>query len=127
MKILSLTFTGLFLSVLTILIRSFRIENGDMNAISMYITVFFVPSIILSLLNAIYINLINKDSRLIFLILFALIPILLLIGIGFNRNLTIPFFDIGLSFTAKIASIALGFTNLIWVLRSFTSKKLQNK
>lgn len=127
MKFKSVALIGLILSLITIFILANRIENGDINAVSMYLVVFLLPSIILAILNALYIQLIDKYSNRSLKIIFSFIPIVILIVISLMKKLTIPFIDGDLTFVATIGSIALGITNLIWAINFLSIKTSLNK
>ena len=110
---------GTILSLVTIVILANRIENGDANAISMYFVVFLIPALILSILNTFYLRLLNRLSNKPFKIILSLLPIIILAVLSFKNNLTLPFIDGDLSFIAQVSSIALGLTNVIWVISLF--------
>ena len=111
---------GTILSLVTIAILANRIENGDTNAVSMYFVVFLIPALILSVINTFYLRLLNKLPNKPFKIILSLLPIIILTLLSFKNNLTLPFIDGELSFIAQVTSIALGLTNVIWVISLLT-------
>jgi len=122
MKTKSVAILGVILSLVTIFIFANRIENGDMNAVSMYLVVFLIPAIILALLNAFYIHLIDKFSKGPLKIIICFVPILILAFLSFIKNLTIPFIDGDLTFVTTISALALGTTNLFWIISILINK-----
>ena len=127
MKTKSVTILGVILSLVTIFILANRIENGDMNAVGMYLVVFLIPAIILALLNAFYVRFLNKFLKGTLKFIICFIPIAVLTFLSFLKNLTIPFIDGGLTFVATISAIALGITNLVWVMSILINKSLIEK
>ncbi len=107
---------GFILSLIGILILANDIENGDINAVSMYFVVYTIPAIGLSFINGFLLNVFQKRfRRLITLILLGLLPIGLLTISMFLGNLKI-------SFVAEFGLIGIGTTNLIWIIRLLTRK-----
>jgi hypothetical protein len=127
MKIKLVAILGTILSFATIFILASRIENGDMNAVSMYLVVFLIPAIILALLNAVYIPFIDKLVKGILKCFVCFIPIAVLTFLSFSKNLTIHIIDCNLTFVASISAIALGITNLVWVMSILLEKSLLDK
>ena len=78
MKTKPVAILGVILSLVTIFILANRIENGDMNAVSMYLVVFLIPAIILALLNAFYVRFIDKFLKGTLKIIICFIPIAIL-------------------------------------------------
>ena len=110
---------GTILSLVTIGILANRIENGDTNATSMYFVVFLIPALILSIINTLYLRLLNKLTKKPFKVILSLLPFIILALLSFKDNLTLPFIDGDLSFIAQVTSIAFGLTNIIWLISLF--------
>lgn len=116
MKTKTIALLGVVLSLVVIFIMANRIEDGDTNAISMYLVVFLIPAIILALLNAFYIHFIDKFKNSALKIIISFVPIAILAVLSFIKNLTIPVIDGDLAFIATVGAFALGITNLVWVI-----------
>lgn len=126
MKIKVVAIIGVILSLVILFITANNIENGDINAISMYLIVFLIPVSILAVLNAFYVRFINKFTKTVSKIIFSFIPIVILAFLSSQKNLTMPIIDGDLSFLATISTLAIGITNLIWVI-SLATKSSTNK
>lgn len=121
MKTGILILLGLTLSIIGILLLANNIENGDINAISMYFVVYIVPAIGLSLINGFLLNIFQKRyTKLIQLIILGLLPIGLLIISLFLGNLK-------MAFIAEFGLIGIGTTNLIWITRLLIIKEKARK
>jgi hypothetical protein len=121
MKTGTLILLGLTLSLIGILVIANNIENGDINAISMYFVVYIIPAIGLSFINGFLLNIFQKRfKKLIQLIILGLIPIGLLIISLFLGNLR-------MSFVAEFGLIGIGTTNLIWIIRLLIIKEKARK
>ena len=116
MKTKTIAILGVILSLVVIFIMANRIEDGDTNAISMYLVVFLIPAIILAMLNAFYIHFIDKFTNSALKIIISFVPIAILSVLSFIKNLTIPFIDGDFAFIATVGAFALGITNLVWVI-----------
>lgn len=105
--------TGITLIILLIVANN--IEKGDVNALSMYFVVFMIPLILISILNGLWLNLIEEVSSKIKRIRFlSLIPVLILIFLTFMKNVQIPYYDGGIGFIGIVGGIGIGINNLIW-------------
>ena len=122
----SIFIIGAILSFVAIIVLANRIEDGDRNAVSMYFFVFFIPALIFSLINTIYLRLLNKLKNKLVKIILSFLPIVILAFLNSIKNITLPFVDGELSFSTQVALIAFGFTNLIWgiSLLKFNLKKI---
>ena len=127
MKIKTIALLGVILSLVIIFIMANRIEDGDINAVSMYLLVFLIPAIILALANAFYIHFIDKFSNGTLKIIISFVPIVILTVLSFIKNLTIPFIDGNMAFITTVGAFALGITNLVWVISFLVTKSLTNK
>ena len=116
MKTKTIAILGVILSLVVIFIMANRIEDGDTNAIRMYLVVFLIPAIILAMLNAFYIHFIDKFTNSALKIIISFVPIAILSVLSFIKNLTIPFIDGDFAFIATVGAFALGITNLVWVI-----------
>jgi hypothetical protein len=116
MKTIRVIIIGSLLSIVGILILGSRNENGDMNSISMYFAIFLLPVLGIVVLNGIYLFAINKLANKISKILLAMVPIGILIILSFKKDLTIQAIDGSLTFVTTVTAIALGLTNLVWIL-----------
>lgn len=121
MKITKVAIIGIILSTFALFIAANQIEDGDKNAVLMYLVIFSIPVIILALLNAVYLFLIDKFIKGILKIICGLIPILILIILSLQKNMSLPYFDGKLSFVTMVAAIGLGITFIVWTF--ITNKK----
>jgi hypothetical protein len=122
MKTIRVILIGSLLSIAGILILASRNENGDMNSISMYFAVFLLPVLGIAVLNGIYLFTLNKLKNKPAKILLSLVPIGILIILSFRKDLTIQGIDGSLTFVTTVTAIALGLTNLIWIISLFKPK-----
>ena len=100
---------GFILSLIGILILANNIEDGDINAVSMYFVVYTIPAIGLSIINGFLLNVFQKRvSELKHLVLYGLIPIGILI-------ISLFLGDLRMSFVAEFGLIGIGTTNFIWI------------
>lgn len=111
MKFRDLIFIGVLFSLVGVFIFANTIEDGNINAVSMYVAVYGIPVIILAIVNVFYLKTVElKIEKLIFKALFAILPILFFIGFSFAENLKIEF-------VGKSGLYGIVVTNLIWFLR----------
>ena len=105
---------GLFLSLFIVLVLSSIIENGHTPTIGFYLAIFFIPAVIISILNGVILYILKssklsiKNKRII-----SLIPVLILALICFTDQ-PLPFFDAKAAFVGLFGSISIGLTNLYW-------------
>lgn len=102
-----MTLIGLFL-------KANQIENGDTNAVGMYVVVFLIPIIIVTGANAYILNSSEKLKSTILKRFISLIPILLLLLISQVKGIGVYLFDADISFLGKIGFVTIGITNLVW-------------
>ena len=121
MKSRTVILIGFLFSVVIIFIWANSIEQGDSNAVSMYFVVFLVPCLILAVLNGLYLRTINKLAKRTKAFL-CLIPIVILSLISLSRNLTIPGIDGNLAFASMVGAMALGLTNILWMINVMNRK-----
>jgi len=110
---------GSLLSIAGIFILASKNENGDMNSISMYFALFLLPVLGINVLNGIYLLLLNKLENKTGKILLSLVPIGILTILSFKKDLTIQGIDGSLTFVTTVTAIALGLTNLYWIISLF--------
>jgi uncharacterized protein with PQ loop repeat len=118
MKATTVILVGFLLSLVFIYILATNIENGDTNAISMYFVVFILPALVIAVINGIYVRALNKLKGKTRKGLLSLVPIIILsiLSLSLSENLTIPGIDGNLTFTTTVGAIALGLTNLFWII-----------
>jgi uncharacterized integral membrane protein len=116
MKATTVILVGFLLSLVFIYILATNIENGDTNAISMYFVVFILPALVIAVINGIYVRALNKLTGKTRKGLLSLVPIIILSILSLSENLTIPGIDGNLTFTTTVGAIALGLTNLFWII-----------
>ena len=116
------------LAIAVIYVVSHSIENGDVNAMSMYFVVFLIPAILLALLNGAYLVSINSGYSLQKKVILSLLPILILTPIAFVKDVSISFIDGSLGFVGLIGAISIGITNLLWCIqmKRASQKSLSN-
>ena len=123
MKFKTIIVLGSVLSIFVILFMAYRIENGDVNSISMYLIVFAIPAFVITLIYALFIQLLDRLRILTLKVVLSFLPIAILFIASLTKNITIPYIDGDLSFVAKSEAIALGFTDIAWIIRSLYLKK----
>jgi hypothetical protein len=116
MKSTTVILIGFLLSLVVIYFLANNIENGDTNAISMYFVVFVLPALVIAVLNGIYVRTLNKLTSKSIKALLSLIPTIILSILSLNKSLTIPGIDGNLTFATTVGAIALGLTNLFWII-----------
>jgi hypothetical protein len=113
--------TGFLFCMAIIFISANTIEQGDINAVSMYFVVFFFPCLLLAILNGLYLRALNKFAKGLKALL-CLIPIVILTLIALIDNLTIRGIDGNLTFASMVGAIGLGLTNVLWMI-NVTNRK----
>jgi hypothetical protein len=122
MRIRTLTIIGIILSIVCILIIANSIEQGDTNAVSMYLVVFLIPSCIVVVLNGLLLSLLSKQKSKSVKVIGSLLPVVILSLLSFKENLTFAGIDGNLVFVAQVGAIALGVTNLLWLISTLKVK-----
>ena len=122
MKTLHISLTGLLLSIAGIYIFATITENGDTNAILMYYVVFLWPTVVVAVINGIYLLLLNLLAKKTAKILLSLIPIAILAIHSLKKEWTIKWIDGDLVVVTTVTAIALGLTNLIWIISILKTK-----
>ena len=118
----SVILIGLFLSILTIWIVAYNMENGDINAMSMYFVVFLFPAILLVLANGLLINTIQKFDRIKLKRILSMAPIPVMLILALGEEIKIPYLDGSVSFVGIIGLVSIGLTNLIWNVKLSSNK-----
>lgn len=117
MRIRIVTLIGVLLSIVYIIIIANSIEKGDTNAVSMYLVVFLFPSCIVVILNSFLLSLLIKQKKSKSVkIVGSLLPVVILSMLSFRENLTFIEIDANLVFMAQVGALALGVTNLLWLI-----------
>ncbi len=122
MKIKTVFIIGLILSLIALIILANKEEGGDINAISMYFVVFLIPVLLIVGLNTIFIKFISTFKNRFLKILISFLPLAIFIVLCQFKNLTIPLIDGNLLFLALTAAIAIGITNILWVVGVYQQK-----
>jgi hypothetical protein len=122
MKSKKVALIGFLLSLFVIFVLANKIEQGDTNAVSMYFVVFLVPALILAVLNSLYVKTLTKLASKAIKSILCFIPIVVLWLLSLSNSLTIQGIDGNLTFAAKVGAIALGLTNLLWLISMFKPK-----
>ena len=122
MNTLRVCIIGLLLSIVGIYILAAITENGDTNAISMYYAVFLLPTIMVVVINFIYLLLLGKMTGKTVKIFLGLVLVMILIILSLKNQLIIQGIDGDLTFVAIITAISIGITNLIWIGRQVKTK-----
>jgi hypothetical protein len=100
---------GIFLSIFSIFFVADYYENGDKNAVLMYLIIYSFPLIILSLLNGFALQYAEKKNKLLKIFIFAFLPISSIILLFTN--------DISLRFLGTIGIITYGITNMYFYFK----------
>lgn len=112
---------GLSASIFTIWIVAYHIENGDINAVSMYLVVFLVPIIVLNLFNGLFLEIASRLKRINYQRVLTVIPIIICCLLIFGIDLNLSFIDGSVAFIGIVGIVGIGLTNIIW------NAKLQKK
>lgn len=108
---------GIALNLVGILIIAQIIENGDINAISMYFLVYGFFAIGIGILNGFYLNLVERKTlNLNYLIGLGILPIGTLIGFSISGIFR-------LTFIGEFGLVGIGITNLIWIIEQILNEK----
>lgn len=126
MKSKTVVIIGILLSLVGIFIQANIIEKGDTNAVSMYFVVFFIPMLILAVLNGLYIRTIARLTNRTMKSILCFLPIAALWLLSLMNSLTIYGVDRNMTFAAKVGAIAFGLTNGFWIISSFKSPELES-
>jgi hypothetical protein len=97
-------------------------ERGDANAISMVYVVFWIPIILMALLNAEFIYLISFLKNRNLKLLLSFLPLAIFTILSQFKDVTISIIDGDLVFVALTDTIAIGITNLLWAGATYLSK-----
>jgi|GEM_PF-5769707 len=119
-------FIGVLLTIIIIFVWAGSIEDGDINAISMYFVVFLLPGIFLTMANTFYIRYLSKLPNKTLKVFLSLLPVSILAILSLKQKLTVPFIDGNLSFIVKVMAIALGTTNIIWIISLFQNNQAKS-
>ena len=117
MKTGSSILVGLGASIFTIWIVAYQMENGDINAMSMYFVVFLVPITLLILLNGLLLKIASRVERISYQRVLTLIPILICCILIFGEDLNLSFIDGSISFIGIVGIVGIGLTNIIWNIK----------
>jgi hypothetical protein len=125
-KFIHFTLINAILSLVVLVILANKYEDGNIDAIGMYVVVFLIPILIISSLNAALLFFASKSEKRITKRLISLIPIFLLALLSLFKNLVIPYFDGNLSSISIICLITIGITNIFWnILITLKSKNVK--
>ena len=117
MRIVTLILVGLALSFLGLWLHAYINENGDINAMSMYIVVFGLEAIGLAIVNSLFLKFlekkIEKTSSIIVIGSLPLLPLIVLLFSGIVQ----------LTFIGKFGLTGIGITNFIWVIVQIRKEK----
>jgi len=116
MKTKSVIIIGLFTTLITSTMFAGKEESGDVNAILMYLLVFFIPICIVSIGDGLYLMLLDKIRDRFSKIILSLIPVALLCLLSLTTGINLSFFDADIAFLGKTGAIGIGITNAIWVV-----------
>lgn len=99
---------GIFLSILSLFFVANYYENGDKNAVVMYLLVYSIPLVILSLLNGVALQYAEKRNRFLKIFIFSFLPIFSFCLLFTN--------DMSLRFLGTIGIVTYGITNFVGFL-----------
>ena len=117
MKIGTLILIGITLSLIGLWAIAYNIENGDINAISMYFLIYGIFAIGLGILNGFYLKFTERKTlNLNYLIGLGILPIGILFGFLISGIFR-------LSFIGEFGLIGIGITNLIWIIERIRTEK----
>lgn len=118
MKTRNALLVSFVLSLLAIWITASMVEDGDVNAVSMYFLVFLGPVMLVLLLNGVVLAVAKRAKSLGLKRWLTAVPILILIVLAFPSDQLIPGVDGSLSFLGGIGTVAVGITNIIWNIKA---------
>jgi hypothetical protein len=115
------SYTAFLISVITLLMVMFfianAVENRDINAVSMYFVVFTTPALLVAFLNAVHLHFIRTIQNKGLKIFLSLLPVFVMLLLSLKDDLTFDIIDGNLIFVTQAAVVALGFTNLLWLVK----------
>lgn len=107
MKIYITILLGIILSVITLYFVADYYEHGDTNAVLMYLIVYLLPFIGLSVFNGIVLRFVENRNR--------YLKMFFATGIPLASVVLLLIKDTSLNFIGLIALIAFGIVNFIWL------------
>jgi hypothetical protein len=113
---------GSALSLICMFIYANAEEDGDANAISMYFVVFLFPVILIAIINAVYLKALNRIANKIIKCILSIVPTITFLLLGFREELILPGIDGNLIFVARVGTIGIGITNIIWMIATLNTK-----
>jgi hypothetical protein len=122
MKSKTVVIIGFILSLICMFVYANAIENGDINAVSMYFVVFFLPVVLIVVINAVYLRVLKTIENKIVRTILSLVPPFVFFALSFHEELTLPGLDANLIFVARVAVISIGVTNLTWIAATLRHK-----
>jgi O-antigen/teichoic acid export membrane protein len=123
MRISILTIIASIISLIIVWLSAIAVEGGDSNAALMYLVVFAMPIFLLFGVNAVCLYYLRKLKSNGFKLLGAITPVVILLILAFYPQSDFTQNDGPLAFVAKIGSITVGLTNLIWFISETRRKK----
>lgn len=127
MKTKNVATIGTILSLVILLIWVTSTNQEDHNTLTLYLFIYSIPAIIVALLNGLYIYFIAKLSKPKIKIALSFIPLIILIVLSFQNDLSLTYFDSSLSFLCQFSAISLGITNLIWIITNSKKESPKDK
>lgn len=114
------TIIGFLFCIIGIFIAPLLYENHPYGEIFFLIMLYFIPALILAILNGILLRLIEQKAR----------NLSLKVGIGFIPLLILALLAIGkespIQFISTFGIIGIGITNLIWTIKLINKKPVAN-
>ncbi len=108
MSITRLTLIGLVITVVCLLTIAAELENGDVNAMSMYWLVFLAPSVTPVIVNGFWLKFLTKQRRSLVKVIGSILPIVVLV--------LLTVMDHNMRFPAMVSGISTAIVNVIWLL-----------
>jgi hypothetical protein len=121
MKSKTAVIIGFVLSLICMFLYATAVEEGDSNAISMYFVVFFFPVILIVIVNAVYLKALSKVASKIVRCILSAVPTIIFLLLSFREELILPGIDGNLIFVARVETIGIGITNIVWTIATLNN------
>lgn len=122
MRLSTLTIVSSVVSLIILWLSALSTENGDKNSSLMYLVVFAIPVLLVCGVNALCLHFIRKFKSNFYRVLGALTPIVILILLALFPQSNGEANYIGLVFVSRIGAVTIGLTNLIWLVKDFQKR-----
>ena len=105
---------GTILLLVSLLIYTIVIEQGDINTIGLIMVIFAIPAILIGFLNGFFLDLARRRERILVKRIWSFVPLLLLAILAISD---FQLLDADISFLGVLGLIAFGITNIVWNIK----------